>query len=125
GRLSGTDQEPVRRYREYRRASRGKRDRSVFSLALRREPPPRSSRYRGDGVALRQGQGLHRASGTDAHNVPHATGRRAVEAMTQVDFYIHVDDKLHTVCTLAAKALARNLRVLVLTPDAQTTEHID
>jgi DNA polymerase-3 subunit chi len=45
--------------------------------------------------------------------------------MTQVDFYIHVDDKLHTVCTLAAKALARNLRVLVLTPDAQTTEHID
>ena len=45
--------------------------------------------------------------------------------MTQVDFYIHVDDKLQTLCTLAAKALARNMRVLVLTPDAQTTEHID
>jgi len=45
--------------------------------------------------------------------------------MTQVDFYIHVDDKLQTLCTLAAKALARNLRVLVLTPDPRTTEEID
>jgi len=45
--------------------------------------------------------------------------------MTQVDFYTHVDDKLQTLCTLAAKALARKVRVLVLTPDAQTTEQVD
>jgi DNA polymerase-3 subunit chi len=45
--------------------------------------------------------------------------------MTQVDFYIHVDDKLQTVCTLSAKALARSMRVLILTPDPQTTEQID
>src|SRR6476619_4887932 len=45
--------------------------------------------------------------------------------MTQVDFYTHVDSKLQTLCTLAAKALARKVRVLVLTPDAQTTEQVD
>ena len=45
--------------------------------------------------------------------------------MTQVDFYIHVADKLQTLCTLAAKALARKVRVLVLTPDPQTTEQVD
>jgi DNA polymerase-3 subunit chi len=45
--------------------------------------------------------------------------------MTQVDFYIHVDNKLQTLCTLAAKALAHKVRVLVLTPDAATTEQVD
>jgi len=45
--------------------------------------------------------------------------------MTQIDFYTHVEDKLQTVCTLAAKALAKNVRMLILTPDAQTTEHVD
>ena len=45
--------------------------------------------------------------------------------MTQVDFYIHVDNKLQTLCTLITKALARKLRVLVLTPDPQTTEQVD
>ena len=45
--------------------------------------------------------------------------------MTQVDFYIHVDNKLQMVCTLSAKALARKLRVLVLTPDAPGTEAVD
>jgi len=45
--------------------------------------------------------------------------------MTQVDFYIHVQDKLQTVCTLASKALARSMRVLILTPDPQTTDHVD
>ena len=28
--------------------------------------------------------------------------------MTQIDFYTHVDNKLQTLCTLAAKALAKN-----------------
>lgn len=45
--------------------------------------------------------------------------------MTQVDFYIHVDNKLQTACTLAAKALVHKLRVLVLTPDAETTQQMD
>src|SRR6476620_7914707 len=45
--------------------------------------------------------------------------------MTQVDFYTHVDNKLQTLCTLAAKALARKVRLLVLTPDPQTTEQAD
>ena len=45
--------------------------------------------------------------------------------MTRIDFYIHVDNKLHTLCTLAAKALAKDLRMMILTPDAQTTDRID
>jgi DNA polymerase-3 subunit chi len=45
--------------------------------------------------------------------------------MTQIDFYTHVEDKLQTLCTLAAKALAKNVRILILTPDAHTTEHVD
>ena len=45
--------------------------------------------------------------------------------MTQIDFYTHVENKLQTLCTLAAKALAKNVRMLILTPDAQTTEHVD
>jgi DNA polymerase III subunit chi len=45
--------------------------------------------------------------------------------MTQVDFYIHVEHKLQTLCALAAKALARNVRIMILTPDPQTTEEVD
>jgi DNA polymerase III subunit chi len=45
--------------------------------------------------------------------------------MTQIDFYIHVDNKLQMLCTLAAKALARKVRLLVLTPDPQTTDQTD
>ena len=45
--------------------------------------------------------------------------------MTRIDFYIHVDNKLHTLCTLAAKALAKDLHMMILTPDAQTTDRID
>jgi len=45
--------------------------------------------------------------------------------MTQIDFYVHVANKLQTLCTLAAKALARDVRMMVLTPDAETTEQVD
>ena len=45
--------------------------------------------------------------------------------MTQIDFYTHVADRHQTLCTLAAKALARGLRMMILTPDSQTTEQID
>jgi DNA polymerase-3 subunit chi len=45
--------------------------------------------------------------------------------MTQIDFYVHVESTLHTLCTLAAKALAKDMRVMILTPDAQTTERVD
>ena len=45
--------------------------------------------------------------------------------MTQIDFYTHVENKLQTLCSLAAKALARNVRMLILTPDAETTERVD
>lgn len=45
--------------------------------------------------------------------------------MTQIDFYVHVANKLQTLCTLAAKALARDVRIMVLTPDADTTEQVD
>ena len=37
--------------------------------------------------------------------------------MTRIDFYIHVDNQLHTLCTLAAKALAKDVRMMILTPD--------
>ena len=45
--------------------------------------------------------------------------------MTRIDFYIHVDDRLSTLCALAAKALAKDLRMMILTPDAQTTDRVD
>jgi DNA polymerase-3 subunit chi len=45
--------------------------------------------------------------------------------MTQIDFYTHVENKLRTLCTLAAKALAKNVRMMILTPDADTTERVD
>lgn len=44
--------------------------------------------------------------------------------MTGVFFYTHAEDKLQTACTLMAKALARSMRVLMLTPDAATTERL-
>lgn len=45
--------------------------------------------------------------------------------MTQVDFYTHVSNKLETACLLCLKALAQKKRVMILTPDAQTTERVD
>jgi DNA polymerase-3 subunit chi len=45
--------------------------------------------------------------------------------MTQIDFYTHVENRLQTACMLAAKALGRNVRMLILTPDAETTERVD
>ncbi|MEO8159707.1 MAG: DNA polymerase III subunit chi [Betaproteobacteria bacterium] len=44
--------------------------------------------------------------------------------MTEVFFYTHADNKLQTACTLTAKALARDMRVLLLTPDAAVTERL-
>ena len=45
--------------------------------------------------------------------------------MTRIDFYIHVDNPLHALCTLAGKALAKDVRMMILTPDAQTTDRVD
>ena len=45
--------------------------------------------------------------------------------MTQIDFYTHVDNKLHTACQLVAKAYERKLNVLVFTPDAATSSVVD
>jgi DNA polymerase III subunit chi len=45
--------------------------------------------------------------------------------MTQIDFYTHVDNKLHTVCQLVAKAYERKLKVLVFTPDVATSQKLD
>jgi DNA polymerase III subunit chi len=45
--------------------------------------------------------------------------------VTQIDFYVHVENKLQTLCMLAAKALAKNVRMMILTPDAQATERVD
>ncbi len=45
--------------------------------------------------------------------------------MTRIDFYIHAAHQLHTLCILAAKALAKDVRMMILTPDAQTTDKVD
>ena len=45
--------------------------------------------------------------------------------MTQIDFYTHVDNKYQTLCSLAGKALARGLRMMILTPDGEATERVD
>ncbi len=45
--------------------------------------------------------------------------------MTEIDFYTHVADKDSVVCTLCAKALAREMRIVIYTVDATATERID
>lgn len=45
--------------------------------------------------------------------------------MTQIDFYTHVSNKLQTACLLCSKAIARNMRVMILTPDEDTTQKVD
>jgi DNA polymerase-3 subunit chi len=45
--------------------------------------------------------------------------------MTQIDFYIQAESRLHTACTLAGKALSRGIRMMILTPDGETTEKVD
>ncbi len=45
--------------------------------------------------------------------------------MTQIDFYTNVGDRALTACTLAAKALARGLRMMLLTADEASTQHLD
>ncbi|HUF20701.1 MAG TPA: DNA polymerase III subunit chi [Burkholderiales bacterium] len=44
--------------------------------------------------------------------------------MTEVLFYTHVENKLQTACQLAGKAMARKMRVLILTPQAETTDRL-
>mgnify|MGYP001332541342 CR=1 FL=1 len=44
--------------------------------------------------------------------------------MTQIDFYTHVENRQHTLATLAGKALARSLRMMILTADAEATERV-
>ncbi|HWQ37261.1 MAG TPA: DNA polymerase III subunit chi [Burkholderiales bacterium] len=44
--------------------------------------------------------------------------------MTEVLFYTHVESKLQTACQLCAKALAKNMRVMILTPRAELTEKV-
>jgi DNA polymerase-3 subunit chi len=44
--------------------------------------------------------------------------------MTEVLFYTHVDNKLQTACQLSFKALSKSMRVLILTPGAETTEKV-
>ncbi len=45
--------------------------------------------------------------------------------MTQIDFYTHVDDKLHAACRLTAKAFNHGLRVMVFCPNAETAQRFD
>lgn len=45
--------------------------------------------------------------------------------MTQIDFYTHVENRHQTLCALASKAMARGVRVMILTPDAEATERVD
>ncbi|MBC7945186.1 MAG: DNA polymerase III subunit chi [Burkholderiales bacterium] len=45
--------------------------------------------------------------------------------MTQIDFYTHAEDKLQTACILAGKAMASDLRVLMLAADAGMAARVD
>ena len=45
--------------------------------------------------------------------------------MTQIDFYIQAESRLHVACTLAAKALSRGVRMMILTADGEATEQVD
>ena len=45
--------------------------------------------------------------------------------MTRIDFYTHATDKLQTACKLTVKAVSQGLRVLILTPDLETSRKLD
>lgn len=45
--------------------------------------------------------------------------------MTQIDFYIHVPDRLRTACVLSSKAFVRGLKVTVFCPDETTVQRLD
>lgn len=45
--------------------------------------------------------------------------------MTEIDFYTHAQDRLRVACQLIQKARTRDLRVLVLLPDAGTLQALD
>jgi DNA polymerase-3 subunit chi len=45
--------------------------------------------------------------------------------MTQVDFYTHVEDKLHTAALLCGKAVERGMRVVVYAPDTGAADAVD
>jgi DNA polymerase-3 subunit chi len=45
--------------------------------------------------------------------------------MTRIDFYLDADDRLRVACRLAAKAVGRNLRVLVYAPEGDIAAAID
>ena len=44
--------------------------------------------------------------------------------MTEVFFYSNVENKPQMACTLTSKALARGMRVMLLTPDSVETERL-
>jgi DNA polymerase-3 subunit chi len=44
--------------------------------------------------------------------------------MTEVLFYTNAPDKLRTTCQLSCKALERDRRVMVLTPESRVTEQL-
>lgn len=44
--------------------------------------------------------------------------------MTEVLFYTHVGDKLHTACQLSFKALARKMKVMILTAEPDITDRL-
>jgi len=44
--------------------------------------------------------------------------------MTRIDFYTHVENRHPTLCALAGKALARGLRMMILTADGEATERV-
>ena len=45
--------------------------------------------------------------------------------MTSIDFYFNAEDRLLVACRLASKAAARNKRMLIYAPEADTASRID
>jgi DNA polymerase-3 subunit chi len=45
--------------------------------------------------------------------------------MTRINFYIQAESRLQVACTLAAKALSRGVRMMILTADGEATEQVD
>ena len=45
--------------------------------------------------------------------------------MTRIDFYLNAQSRLQVACTIAAKAVRQNMRVLVMAPDDSVARAID
>src|SRR5438105_22558 len=130
GGLPGRPEQQFRRFRQRRRTRGRQHHGRLLLVALREKIRLGASRHCRHRVEGRQGKGRNGTPRSSARDmVAFAGGQRARtvarEAMTTIDFYTHVADRLAVAARIVAKAYAARGSVRVLTPDRATTDALD